>query len=179
MPTPRRRWSTRSPAGTRHQRGGSRRRTGTATPGVRTHVQMVNISAKTGWPGPMSPSNQNTISTPAQISIPLQYATRTFRSCCRTLIRSMDLAFGDGSVLTRRSCRRTLEFSCAAQGLELCCREERCAACVSWNDSFGGCMWTPAAHPYRSRRASAWKKLGLFNASVKSMPTISQPSSPS
>jgi hypothetical protein len=32
---------------------------------------------------------------------------------------------------------------------------------------------------YRSRRASAWKKLGLDLASVKSMPTISHPSAPS
>ena len=82
MPTPRMRWSTRSPAGTRNQRGGRRRKkkTGTATPGVRTAVQMVTISAKTGWPGPMSPANQNTISTPAPISIPIQYTQAKTRS---------------------------------------------------------------------------------------------------
>ena len=44
---------------------------GAGHPGREEAVQVVTISAKTGWSGPRA--NQQTISTPAQISIPIQY----------------------------------------------------------------------------------------------------------
>src|SRR5688572_23778696 len=93
-----------------------------ATPGVRKNVQVVTSSAYAGWSGPMSSSNQRSISNPAMNSIPTQYTKAAVRSpppCGAPSSSTLDLALGDDSVLTRHSFRRTVELSGARRCMSL------------------------------------------------------------
>ena len=123
IPTPSRRWKTRSPAGTRNHWRGRRRITGPATPGPRTRSKLPPSARGHGWLGPRV--NHNNTSIPAHNSIMGQYDRLqnrhgrgnpwTQRDTPSTRPpRTMDPALGDGSVLTRRSSRRAYRRSPAA-----------------------------------------------------------------